>query len=185
MTMQTGKRSTGWRRAVTGAAIGAQAAGLMVGFGSPAALADPETTTSPVAPSPTAAADTPPTMTADDVLAIIDSDYDTGAGGGQLSNLIHQVLRLRAQGFYPSNANKQAIQKALDYRPNQGPLVEALQETLAYQRHVQAQAQAQPSNPFTIGINQLPPGQQYDPTNPNNTGIFIGGGGTMNQPIVP
>ena len=41
----------------------------------------------------------PPDMTADQALAIIDADYDTGAGGGQLSNLIHQVMKLRSQGF--------------------------------------------------------------------------------------
>jgi len=39
------------------------------------------------------------------VLAIIESEYDTGAGGGQVSNLIHEVMKLRAMGFYPSPAN--------------------------------------------------------------------------------
>ena len=38
-------------------------------------------------------------MTADEALAIIAKEYDMGAGGGQLSNLIHEVLTLRAQGF--------------------------------------------------------------------------------------
>ena len=33
-----------------------------------------------------------PEMSADDALAIIARDYDMGAGGGQLSNLIHQAL---------------------------------------------------------------------------------------------
>jgi len=151
-----------WRRTVRGAAIGTLAAGLMVGFGSPAALADPETTT-PVAPSPTAQADTPPT-TAGDVLAIIAADYDLGAGGGQVSNLIRDVMTLRAQGFYPSNSNKQALEKALDYRPNQGPLVEALQETLAYQRKVQSQMSGQSSTQpgLGIGINQ----GEWAPGNP-------------------
>ena len=38
-------------------------------------------------------------MTADQALSIIATDYDTGAGGGQLSNLVHQVMKLRSQGF--------------------------------------------------------------------------------------
>jgi hypothetical protein len=94
------------------------------------------------------------------------------------------VLVLRSQGFLPSKANKEAIVKALDYRPNQKPLVEALQDTIAYQRKLQAQAaNAQPSGPFTVGINQLPPGQQPDPTNPDNTGVFFGPSGGIQQPL--
>ncbi len=185
MTSQTGKNRHGWRRAVTGAAASsAMAVGLMVGFGSPAALADPETDPQADA-SPTAQAPVP--QTAEEVLAIIEADYDLGSGGGQLSNLIDDVMRLRAQGFLPSNANKEAIVKALEYRPNQGPLIEALQDTRAYQRKMQARAAAQPSNPAVVGINQLPPGMQPDPTNPDNTGVFItpGGGGTIEQPLVP
>ena len=123
MTLQTGKNRHGWRRVVTaGLAGGAVAAGVMAGFGAPTAMADPA--------DPTTQTDTPPVMTADEALAIIDRDYDIGAGGGQLSTLIHDVLKLRALGFKPSNANKEAITKALDYRPNQAPLIEALQETL-------------------------------------------------------
>ena len=84
-----------------------------------------------------------------------------GAGGGQVSNLIHDVMKLRAQGFKPSNANQQAITKALDYRPNQAPLIEALKETLAYQRKLQAQMQnanagQQPG--YNFGVGQPPPG---------------------------
>ncbi len=99
MTSQT-SRNTGWRRAAVGAvASGALAAGLMAGIG----LANAE----PVAPAdPTTGADAPPPMTADQVLAIIATEYDTGAGGGQLSNLVHQVMKLRSQGFYPSKGNQ-------------------------------------------------------------------------------
>ena len=61
----------------------------------------------------------------------------------------------------PSNANKEAIAKALDYRPNQAPLIEALKETLAYQRKLQAQTQnanagQQPG--YNFGVGQPPPG---------------------------
>ena len=120
------------------------------------------------------------------MLAIIEADYDLGSGGGQLSNLIDDVMRLRAQGFLPSNANKEAIVKALEYRPNQGPLIEALQETRAYQRKMQARVAAQPSNPAVVGINELPPGVEPDPTKPDNgAGVFISPGGGVEQPIVP
>ena len=182
MTSQTGKNRHGWRRAVTGAAASsAMAVGLMVGFGSPAALADPETDPQ---------ADASPTAQAPDdrrpPVADHRADYDLGSGGGQLSNLIDDVMRLRAQGFLPSNANKDAIVKALEYRPNQGPLIEALQETRAYQRKMQARSAAQPSNPAVVGTNKLPPGMEPDPTNPDNTGVFMGPGGIpIPQPFVP
>ena len=95
------------------------------------------------------------------MLAIITTEYDTGAGGGQLSNLVHQVMKLRSQGFYPSKGNQQDIVAALDERPNQAPLIAALQNTLAFQNRNKMRGQAQqPSSPATIGINQ------YDPTNP-------------------
>jgi hypothetical protein len=163
------------RRAVrSGLAGAAIAVGLVAGFGSPAALADDTETTADAGASPASQTGTP--QTADEVLAIIARDYDLGAGGGQLSTLIHDVMGLRAQGFYPSGSNKNAIVKALDYRPNQKPLVDALQETLAYQRKLQARAQnadtgQQPA--FNFGVGQ-PPGV---PPNPGqNSGVFIGAG---------
>ena len=78
MTSQT-SRNTGWRRAAVGAvASGALAAGSMAGIG----LANAE----PAAPAdPTTGTDAPPPMTADQAIAIIATEYDTGAGGGQLS----------------------------------------------------------------------------------------------------
>jgi hypothetical protein len=127
----------GWRRVAGVAAGSAIAAALIVGFGTPTAQSAPgDSTTDPAAPAT-------PTMTADEALAIIDKDYVTGAGGGQLSGLIHEVLVLRNLGFKPSNANKLAIQEALDHRPNQAPLVAALKETVLYQRKLQAQSIAQ------------------------------------------
>ena len=120
------------------------AASLLTGFGVSTAFAEPGESctgedcakTDPA--GTTAQADAPPVMTADEALAIIARDYDLGEGGGQLSTLIHDVMTLRAQGFKPSNANKKAITEALDHRPNQAPLVEALKETLSYQRKMQA-----------------------------------------------
>ena len=90
MTLQTGRNRQGWRRVVTnGLAVSAVVAGAIAGVGAPTALADPAD------PTPTQP-EISPEMSADDALAIIARDYDMGAGGGQLSNLIHQALQLRA-----------------------------------------------------------------------------------------
>jgi hypothetical protein len=168
MTLQSGKNRHGWRVVATGVlAGGAMAAGVIAGFGAPAALADPA--------DPTTQA-TPPPMTADEALAIIYNEYDMGAGGGQLSTLIHDVMKLRALGFKPSNGNKEAITKALDYRPNQAPLIAALKDTLAYQRKMQAlQQNQQPSQQggFNIG----------GPGNPNSTGTGIIPGTGISEPV--
>ncbi|KWX21895.1 hypothetical protein [Mycolicibacterium wolinskyi] len=175
--VHTGGNRYGWRRVVAGAVAGsALAVGLLVGAAAPTAFA-----------VPTTGADEPPApkMSTDEALAIIAADYDTGAGGGQISQLIHEVLVLRAQGFKPSNANGRALSEALDKRPNQTPLVDALKSTVSFQRKLQAQAAgAVTPGGFTAGINQLPPGMAPDPTNPDNTGVFIGPtGGGVQQPI--
>jgi hypothetical protein len=146
-------------------ATGALAAGLLTGVGSAQAWADP-------AGGATADDSTPaPAMTADEALAIIDANYDTGAGGGQISILIHKILKLRQAGFYPSNSNKQAIVDALDKRPNQAPLIKALEETLAFQvRQSQRQTGGGPVvNPPTIGIG----GNNGGAPSPNSGGGII------------
>jgi hypothetical protein len=170
MAVRTGEN--GWRRAFTSAvASGALATGLLIGVGPTLAWAEPTTEAAP--PGDAAAA---PEMTADQALAIIDSDYDTGAGGGQLSNLIHKVLKLRQAGFYPSNANKQAIVDALDKRPNQAPLVAALQSTLEFQMREQSRASGGGGpqlNPPTIGIGGNG-GQLIDPNAGGGINIPLG-----------
>jgi hypothetical protein len=161
MTTQTVSRH--WRRAVRGTAIGALAAGLLVGVGTQQALADPGTTT-PATPSATANADNgvPQFQSADQLLSFIDQEYDQGAGGGQLSNLIKQVMKLRAQGIKPSRTNIAEIQNALQYRPNQKPLIQALQNTLGYQQKIFAQmqilqqAQQRQQNNAVMGAGQMP-----------------------------
>jgi hypothetical protein len=147
MTSQT-SRNAGWRRAMTGAvAGGALAAGLVIG--SAPALADPATpSTEPAAPS----GELSPDMTADQALAIIAADYDTGSGGGQLSNLIDKVMKLRSQGFYASASNRAAIVEALEKRPNQTPLIDALEKTLAFQTMNKVRAASQPQQPTTLGV---------------------------------
>src|SRR5215510_12760660 len=106
MTLQTGIL----RRAVAGSAV---AAALISGFGVATAFACTGAECEKTDPAtPNAEAAGPPTMNADQVLMMIDQDYDTGAGGGQISGLIHSVLKLRAQGFKPSKGNTDAIVKA-------------------------------------------------------------------------
>ncbi|MCG7611232.1 hypothetical protein BA059_06600 [Mycolicibacterium sp. (ex Dasyatis americana)] len=147
--MASGSGVHSWRRVVSVAVTGGA---LVVGLGAPTAAADPA--------EPTPQADAPaPQMTADEALSIVAKDYDTGEGGGQISTLIHDILKLRQQGYKPSNANREAITEALDKRPNQVPLIKALKSTLAYQRKLQAQSNAQISrggvNP---GVGQFPGG---------------------------
>lgn len=134
------------RRLIGALACGVVAGSLFAGIGAQAAIAAPgDDTTDTAAPK----------MTGEQALAIIQQDYDLGAGGGQLSNYVHEVLALRNLGFRPSKANQTAIAEALEKRPNQAPLVEALKATVSYQRRIQAQAQAQQQgqggNGFSIG----------------------------------
>lgn len=174
MTSQTGKAHVEWRRAIVG---GVLAVGLMSGFGMSTAFAQPDSDASntasdtrapgepctgedckkPIEGQPQAADEAP--MTADEALMIIHNEYNLGDGGGQLSTLIDDVMTLRAQGFKPSQANRDAIQDALDHRPNQTPLVEALKATLAYQRRLQAQQQmaAQSQGPIAGPVPVVPP----------------------------
>ena len=170
MTSHTGKR-----RAL---AISAVAAAVISATGAPLALADPASPITPGPPSTTPGAPPPPDapapMTADQELAMIDKDYDTGAGGGQVSNLIHQVMQLRAKGFKPSNANRDAIAAALDQRPNEEPLIAALQATLVYQRKLAARqqnAKAPQQGVLPVAPDQLPPG--VPPQQPGGINIPI------------
>lgn len=123
-----------WRRtAVSALAASALVGGLAAGVATPTALAQPadsssstEETTRPVSP--------------DAILMMISNEYQTGRGGGQVSKLIEQVMTLRMRGIRPSVGNTQALAAALEKRPNQTPLIEALQETLTYQRKQLARA---------------------------------------------
>jgi hypothetical protein len=160
--MTSGSGANSWCRVVTG---GALVLGLLVGAGAPTAAADPAQPT-PVADAPGSAAPAAPPMTADEALSIIARDYDTGEGGGQISTLIHDILKLRQQGYKPSNANREAITKALDKRPNQVPLINALKSTLSYQRKLQAQSQAQipKQSGLNPGIAPIPGGGGGQPS---------------------
>jgi len=156
MTLQTGNL----RRAVTGAvATSAMTIGLLMGVGSATANAD--------------------------VLDDIGAKYMEGAGGGQISNFAKEALTLRALGFKPSKGNLEALQAGWDYLPNQSRIVDALKDTVAYQRKLQALQQNanNPSQPgYNFGIGQapagmapaVPPGVPVQPG--QNPGVFIGVG---------
>jgi hypothetical protein len=136
MTARTSKKVS-WRRTVTSAAAtGALAAGLLMGAGTAHA----------------------------DVLDDINAEYDTGSGGGQVSNLIHTAMKLRAAGFVPSKGDMADLEAAMGKRPNQVPLIDALQSTVSYQKRSQQRSapQAPAVNPGT-GITPWNPGQVPDP----------------------
>jgi hypothetical protein len=159
-------------------AAGAVAVGMLTG---PAvAFAQPDTgsgstrTTEPAEPQAASANA--------DVLASVYEEYATGAGGGQVSNWIKEAMQLRAQGFRPNKSNIDAIENSLKYRPNQTPLIEALKETVAYQRKLQAQAQnavAPNQGGFAIGPQ---PGQTPVPGQP---GYNDHGPGIDTGPLFP
>ncbi len=98
-----------------------------------------------------------------DVLDELAEQYAVGSGGGQLSKLLKVSLKLRAMGFKPSKGNYESLTQAMAYRPNQIPLVQALQDTIAYQQKIRAQAellqQAQSqlnANSAVMGAGQMP-----------------------------
>ena len=107
--MTSTRRTRGLLRGITGAVV---AIGLVFG------------------PAATASAD---------VLDDLAEEYAVGSGGGQLSNLLKMSLKLRAMGFKPSKSNLAEIAEAMDYRPNQNPLISALKDTIAYQQKIKAQ----------------------------------------------
>jgi hypothetical protein len=108
---------------------------------------------------------TPQRANADQLLSQIYAEYSQGDGGGQISKLIDDAMKLRAQGYRPSGANATALQQALEFRPNQTPLVEALKETISYQRKLQAQAamNTQQQGPIAGPVPVIPPGTMTIP----------------------
>jgi hypothetical protein len=163
MTLQTGNL----RRAATAAvASSAMAVGLLMGIGSATANAD--------------------------VLDDIGVKYMQGAGGGQISNFVKEALTMRAQGFKPSKNNLEELQAGWDYLPNQTRLIDALKNTVSFQRKVQSQMQNQ-VNPnqqpgYNLGGSQPPPGMGLPPGVPpgpgGQGGVYIGvPGATVNQPV--
>lgn len=98
-----------------------------------------------------------------DVLDQLADEYAVGSGGGQLSNLLKISLKMRAMGYKPSKQYLDELQAAMNYRPNQLPLIAALKDTIAYQQKLKAQmeilSQAQAAqNPGSavMGAGQMP-----------------------------
>ena len=168
----TGKLGGWLRRTLSGIAGAAIVAGMTAGT----AGADPSLVPTPV-PQPTVALEggaaqanptttataTATAATAGDVLDVLAEEYAVGSGGGQLSNLLKTSLKLRAMGFKPSKPYLDELTTAMTYRPNQGPLIAALKNTIAYQQKFRAQTQVlqqaqaqQGANSAVMGAGQMP-----------------------------
>ena len=207
MTSENGNAHVKWRRAIVG---GVLTVGLMSGFGAATAFAQPADPSDPAPRSCTGddcsrdaeaanaaaagcepddkkcadSANAPKRVNSDQILMALHDQYSQGDGGGQMSILIDDVMKMRAQGFKPSNANALALQDAMDARPNQSPLVEALKSTLSFQRKLQAQQQmnAQQQGPVAGPVPVIPPVNGGIPHNqmPQNQGTQ---GPSINIPL--
>ena len=120
-----------------------------------------------------------------DVLDDLAEQYGIGAGGGQLSNLLKVSMKLRAMGYKPSQAYLDKISTAMDYRPNQLPLIGALKDAIAYQAKIKAQTEIlqtaqsqQNANNAVMGAGQMP-----GDSNPVQSGMTAGG--TQSGAVAP
>ncbi len=183
MTGKLGGRCRGVGRSAAGVAVAAGiafgSAGIIHADPSTAPSPAPEPMTTPSAittttPKPTvaaeggaaagaaaaAAAGAGAAATGGDVLDQLAEEYATGAGGGQLSNLLRVSLKLRAMGYKPSKPYLDELQAAMKYRPNQLPLIDALKDTIAYQQKIKAQmdilTSAQGGNGMASGAGSAP-----------------------------
>ncbi|WP_099025357.1 hypothetical protein [Mycolicibacterium palauense] len=156
MTWSTSKQSatrvgSRWRRVVAGGVAGVGLA-LSVSLGMGAGIAQA------------------------DVLDQLEQEFSTGAGAGQVANLLNQSLKLRSQGYKPTQANLNAVQAALDKRPNQKPLIDALQATVAGQLKLQSQMGSQSGSssqgPIGFSWNAGPWGPNWNPMAGDGTEIF-------------
>lgn len=172
MTTENSANRTSMRRWTAGALAGAAVvAGLGMGV-APMASAEPDAS-SQEQPAQR--------VSPDQVLQIISEQYQTGSGGGQVSKLIEQVMTLRQRGVRPSPANSQALLAGLNARPNQGPLIEALQATLAKQRQDLARASSAGSGSGSGGGSaSQPPAWAPVPGQDGNNAMIPGhwGGGS-------
>jgi hypothetical protein len=99
-----------------------------------------------------------------DVLDDLAQQYSTGAGAGQVANLLRTSLQLRAQGFKPKPTDYAAIKAAMDRNANQAPLIEALQGAVANQLKQQRQMGGKGGqSPIVLGTTADP---NWAPGNP-------------------
>ncbi len=136
----TEKMTPRWRRAVVvGMASTGMAVSLALGVGTGTANAD--------------------------ILDDLAAQYSTGAGAGQVANLLRTSLQLRAQGFKPKPADYAAIKAAVERGDaNQAPLVAALSGAVATQMKQQQQMTgAGGQSPIQLGVTSDP---NWAPGNP-------------------
>ncbi len=134
MTAQSNRSQTArWRRLAAGALTGTAVA-LSASFTFGAGLAH-----------------------ADVIDALVDEDT-LGSSGGHVSNLLNEVVSLRAMGIRPRSSDLVAVQEALDFRPNQMRLIQALSDTVEYQRKIESRmaGQSGPSQGIGVGVNMEP-----------------------------
>ena len=113
-----------------------------------------------------------------DVMDDLAKEFTTAAGGGIVPGLLNKSLALRAMGYKPTAAQLTEIESAMAYRPNQTPLIHALQDTVSgqlRQKNMVDTLNGGGQQCCTVGINQ------YDPSNPGgitagSNGVGIGGG---------
>ena len=110
-----------------------------------------------------------------DVLDELADQYAIGSGGGQLSNLLKVSLKLRAMGYKPSKAYLDEIAAAMDYRPNQNPLINALKDTIAYQAKIKAQTEMLQKAQSQQNANSAVMGSGQMPSDGNPGGMTAGG----------
>jgi len=118
-----------------------------------------------------------------DVLDELADQYSIGTGGGQLSNLLKVSLKLRAMGYKPSKAYLDEIAAAMDYRPNQNPLINALKDTIAYQAKIKAQTEMLQKSQSQQNANSAVMGAGQMPSDGNPGGMTAGG--TQAGAVVP
>ena len=72
-----------------------------------------------------------------------------------MANLLNTSLTLKSQGYRPKSGDLAQVQAALDKRPNQGPLIDALTATIANQQKQMKQAGGdQTGLPPVVSVNQ-------------------------------
>ena len=71
----------------------------------------------------------------------------------------------------PSKGDMADLEAALDKRPNQVPLIDALQSTVAFQKRSQARSAQQPS--ATVGTNRSPRSNRAGARSQRQPGINI------------
>jgi len=118
-----------------------------------------------------------------DVLDDLAEQYAIGASGGQLSKLLKVSLKLRAMGYKPSQKYLDQLAIAMEYRPNQNPLIEALKNTIAYQAKIKAQMDVLQAAQSQQNAGGAAMGAGQMPSDGNAGGMTAGG--TQAGAVVP